>query len=212
MWHSSRLFVPSLNSTRFGCLHLCRPPRHASLLQLAFSSDAFGDVLLSEMVRSFLGLDGHGHPVPVFIPELPELDCERVLVKSLRLISLSQRMRVPSTSSPGCIRGHRLCIHVNLFLDDKNSVLIRPGSMIEISTWFCTLVSSFSNQLHSVFQPDQRNITKIIILLNISTVLLLKPYRAATRIMSMFKISSTINVYLSEYNLIFSLKCWFSQQ
>ena len=76
-----------------------------------------GDVL-SEIVLSFFGLDGHAYPD--FIPEL-ELEWERLLVvNSLRLISLSQRMSVPSTSSPGCIRGHRLCIHVNLFLDDKN--------------------------------------------------------------------------------------------
>ena len=175
MWHSSRLFVPSLNSTRLGCLHLCRPPTHVSLLQFAFSSDAFGDLLLSEMVRCFLGLDGHGHPVPVFISELPELDCERVLVKSLRLISLSQRMRVPSTSAPGCIREHRLCNHVNLFLDDKNICSYQTRLLciaLHATTKylvFCTS-SSLSNQLHFVFQSDQSNIIKIIILLKISTV------------------------------------------
>ena len=79
-----------------------------------------GDMLSSDMVLSFFGLDGHGHPA--FTPEL-EMECDLVLVKSLRFTSLSHLTMVPSTSSPGCIRELRLCIHVNLFLIDRNIAL-----------------------------------------------------------------------------------------
>ena len=95
---------------------MCRPPRQVNLLLLPLSSVTSGKVLF-EIVLNFFGLDGHGYTG--FIPEL-ELDCDRLLVSSFRLISLSHRMSVPSTSSAGCMRDLLLRIHVNLFLDHKN--------------------------------------------------------------------------------------------